>query len=120
MTISAGQEAAAVTSEALRLIENTLGVHTSLGVSNISFGLPQRDNVNAAFFTMALQSGLSAAIVNPNSAAMRKAYDAYCALSGVDQRCMDYVARYLRAAFGVCAKGFWHGDELQDKRSSAA
>lgn len=49
MTISAGQEAAAVTLEALRLIENTLGVHTSLGVSNISFGLPQRDNVNAAF-----------------------------------------------------------------------
>ena len=94
MTISAGQEAAAVTLEALRLIENTLGVHTSLGVSNISFGLPQRDNVNAAFFTMALQSGLSAAIVNPNSAAMRKAYDAYCALSGVDQQCMDYIARY--------------------------
>lgn len=87
-------EAAAVTLEALRLIENTLGVHTSLGVSNISFGLPQRDNVNAAFFTMALQSGLSAAIVNPNSAAMRKAYDAYCALSGVDQQCMDYIARY--------------------------
>ena len=83
-----------MTLEALRLIENTLGVHTSLGVSNISFGLPQRDNVNAAFFTMALQSGLSAAIVNPNSAAMRKAYDAYCALSGVDQQCMDYIARY--------------------------
>lgn len=94
MTISAGQEAAAVTLEALRLIRETLGVHTSLGVSNISFGLPQRENINAAFFTMALQSGLSAAIVNPNTEAMRKAYDAYCALSGVDQQCMDYIARY--------------------------
>lgn len=98
MTISAGQEAAAVTLKAMRLIEDTLGVHTSLGVSNISFGLPQRENINAAFFTMALQNGLGAAIINPNSEAMRRAYDAYCALSGVDSQCMDYIARYSQQA----------------------
>ena len=66
MTISAGQEAADVTLRSLQLIQEQLGVHTSLGVSNISFGLPQRETINAAFFTMALQCGLSAAIVNPN------------------------------------------------------
>ncbi len=94
MTISAGQENAAVTLKALRLIRENLGVHTSLGVSNISFGLPQREHINAAFFTMALQNGLSAAIVNPNSDAMMDAYFAYCALSGSDEKCMDYIGRY--------------------------
>ncbi|MBW7572994.1 homocysteine S-methyltransferase family protein [Caproiciproducens faecalis] len=94
MTISAGQENAAVTLEALRLIRDRLGAHTSLGVSNISFGLPQREHINAAFFTMALQNGLGAAIVNPNSAAMMDAYHAYCALSGSDGQCAEYIARY--------------------------
>lgn len=94
MTISAGQEAAAVTLEALRLIRDKLGMHTSLGVSNISFGLPQRENINAAFFTMAMQNGLSAAIINPNSQAMMTAYYSYCALSGADNQCMDYIAHY--------------------------
>lgn len=94
MTISAGQGAAAVTLDSLRLVREQLGLYTSLGVSNISFGLPQRETINAAFFTMALQNGLSAAIINPNSQAMRKSYDAYCALSGCDAQCMDYIARY--------------------------
>ena len=94
MTISAGQENAAVTLDAVRMIRENLGVHTSLGVSNISFGLPQREHINAAFFTMALQNGLSAAIVNPNSAAMMDAYFAYCALSGADNQCMNYIGRY--------------------------
>nr|WP_319489670.1 homocysteine S-methyltransferase family protein [uncultured Caproiciproducens sp.] len=94
MTISAGQENAAVTLEALRLIRDRLRINTSLGVSNISFGLPQREHINAAFFTMALQNGLSAAIVNPNSTAMMDAYHAYCALSGKDEQCMAYIARY--------------------------
>jgi 5-methyltetrahydrofolate--homocysteine methyltransferase len=94
MTISAGQENAAVTLKALQLMKEKLAVHTSLGVSNISFGLPQRENINAAFFTMALQSGLSAAIVNPNSQAMMNAYYAYCALSGVDEKCMGYISKY--------------------------
>lgn len=94
MTISAGQENAAITLDALKRIRETLGVQTSLGVSNISFGLPQRDKINAAFFTMALQNGLGAAILNPNSQAMRDACAAYCALSGADDRCMAYISKY--------------------------
>lgn len=94
MTVSAEQEAAAVTLKALELVRDELGLHTSLGVSNISFGLPQRENVNTAFFTMALQNGLGGAIINPNSAPMMAAYYSYCALTGVDAQCMDYISRY--------------------------
>lgn len=94
MTVSAEQEAAAVTLKALELVRDELGLYTSLGVSNISFGLPQRENVNTAFFTMAMQNGLSGAIINPNSKAMMAAYYSYCALTGVDEQCMDYISVY--------------------------
>ncbi len=94
MTISAEQEAAAATLKALQLIRDELGAYTSLGISNISFGLPQRENINASFFTMALQNGLSAAIMNPGSQGMMKAYYSYCALSGVDKQCMEYISVY--------------------------
>ncbi|HEX2986267.1 MAG TPA: homocysteine S-methyltransferase family protein [Caproiciproducens sp.] len=94
MTISAGQQNAAVTLKAIRLIKERLGVHTSLGVSNISFGLPQRENINASFFTMAMQNGLSAAILNPGSQAMMSSYYSYCALSGADTQCSAYIEKY--------------------------
>ena len=70
MTVSADNTAALTTLEALRRIKNGLGCHTSLGVSNVSFGLPCRDAVNSVFFAMALENGLSAAIMNPYSADM--------------------------------------------------
>lgn len=92
MAVSADKEAADVTLRALRRIRTELGVHTSLGVSNISFGLPQRDYVNAAFFTMALENGLSAAIMNPFSAEMMKAYYCYRLLRGFDSNCTEYIA----------------------------
>ncbi len=98
MTISAGQQNAAVTLQSLKLIRDTLGVHTSLGVSNISFGLPQRENINAAFFTMAMQNGLSAAIINPGSQAMMSAYYSFCALSGSDAQCAAYIQRFAGQA----------------------
>lgn len=97
MTVSADTRAAKTTIEALRIIRNELGVNTSLGVSNISFGLPQRDLINGAFFAMAMQSGLSAAIMNPYSDEMMRAYYSYCALSNMDENCMNYIeyaARY--------------------------
>ncbi len=94
MAVSAEQNAALVTLEALRLIRRELGVYTSLGVSNVSFGLPQRENVTSAFFLMALQSGLDAAIMNPKSEAMMRAYRSYCALSGADTNCMAYITAY--------------------------
>ncbi len=92
MTVSADNHAALATLGALSRIKNELGCHTSLGVSNVSFGLPHRDAVNATFFAMALTSGLSAAIMNPYSAEMMKTYFAYRALAGQDENCADYVA----------------------------
>ncbi|MCI8496264.1 MAG: dihydropteroate synthase [Lachnospiraceae bacterium] len=94
MTISTGQENAKITLDALHHVRHVLGVHTTLGVSNISFGLPQRERVNTAFFTMALAQGLSAGIINPSSQAMMGAYHAYCALNGSDSQCADYISRY--------------------------
>ncbi|MBQ9862210.1 MAG: homocysteine S-methyltransferase family protein, partial [Clostridia bacterium] len=70
MTVSADQTSALVTLKALKRIREELGCHTSLGVSNVSFGLPARDAVNSTFFTLALENGLSAAIMNPYSAPM--------------------------------------------------
>ncbi|WP_457790708.1 homocysteine S-methyltransferase family protein [Anaeromassilibacillus sp. SJQ-5] len=98
MTISTGAEAALVTLETVRRVKAELGVGTILGVSNISFGLPQRENINAAFYLMALQSGLDAAILNPNAEAMMKAYFSFRALSAQDEQCGAYIARYAGAA----------------------
>ncbi len=91
MTISADTNAAKATLGALSDIRTRLGCHTSLGVSNVSFGLPARDAVNGVFFALALESGLSAAIMNPYSAEMLKTYYAFRALHGLDDNCADYI-----------------------------
>ncbi len=92
MTVSTDKKAAAVTLEALRRIRDELGCGTILGVSNVSFGLPARDTVNGIFFTLAMQNGLSAAIMNPYSREMMSAYHAYRTLTGQDENCADYMA----------------------------
>ena len=92
MTISADSSAARATIDALHTIKNELGCHTSLGVSNVSFGLPNRDAVNSTFFAMALSSGLSAAIMNPYSAEMMKTYYTFNALNNLDSNCAEYIA----------------------------
>lgn len=92
MTVSADTSAAGVTLESLRRIRHDLGCHTSLGVSNVSFGLPNRDAVNGTFFAIALENGLSAAIMNPFSADMMKSYYAFRALRNLDENCADYIA----------------------------
>ena len=92
MTVSADPTAAAETLKAVSAIRHELGCYTSLGVSNVSFGLPARDVINGAFFAMALDRGLSAAIMNPHSAEMRRAYVSYCALAGLDENFADYMA----------------------------
>ena len=91
MTISADNKAAVTTLKALKTIKNELGCHASLGVSNISFGLPNRDAINGTFFAMALENGLSAAIMNPYSADMIKTYYTYKALKGLDENCAEYI-----------------------------
>ena len=91
MAVSAAPEAPRVTLDALALIRDRLGCRTSLGVSNVSFGLPGREGVNAAFFALALDRGLSAAIMNPFSAGMMRTYHAYRALLGLDENCAGYI-----------------------------
>jgi 5-methyltetrahydrofolate--homocysteine methyltransferase len=92
LTISTGKENANVTLETLRRIRYEMGLHTVLGVSNISFGLPERVRINTAFFTMAMNNGLSAGIVNPSSEPMMSAYYSFNALIGEDDQCMEYIA----------------------------
>ncbi len=91
MTISSDNKAAIATLNALKTIKNELGCHTSLGVSNISFGLPNRDAINGTFFALALENGLSAAIMNPYSPDMMKTYYTYKALKGLDENCAEYI-----------------------------
>ncbi|MBR6791027.1 MAG: homocysteine S-methyltransferase family protein [Oscillospiraceae bacterium] len=92
MTVSSDPGAAAVTLDALKLIREKLGVRTVLGVSNVSFGLPKREIINSAFYLLALQAGLDAAILNPGSAPMMQSLRSYRALSGKDDRFADYIA----------------------------
>lgn len=94
LTISADTGSANVSLEALRRIRDELGGKTILGVSNISFGLPDRETINAFFFTMALQQGLSAAIINPNAKAMMNAYFSFRALADLDSQCQDYIGNF--------------------------
>lgn len=91
MTVSADNTSPTVTLGALKLIKEKLGCHTSLGVSNISFGLPNRDAVNSTFFALALENGLSAAIMNPYSVDMMRTYYTYRTLKGMDENCTDYI-----------------------------
>lgn len=105
MTISSEPTGALVTLETVRRVRQELGCNTILGVSNISFGLPQREIVNSNFFTMAMQSGLTAAIINPNSAAMMRSYYSYRALAALDEHCGDYIEQAARLAIPKAGAG---------------
>ena len=96
MTMSTDDNSANVTLETVRRIKEQ-GGRTVLGVSNISFGLPQREVITSSFFLLAMGAGLSAGIINPNSAAMRQAYDSFCVLGGFDAQCMNYIEKYAVA-----------------------
>ena len=94
LTVSSDSQGTITTLETLRRVRDELHGKTILGVSNISFGLPQREIINAAFFTMAMQNGLSAAIINPNSEAMMRAYYSFRALMNLDPQCSEYISVY--------------------------
>ncbi len=91
LTISADNRAGLETLRAVEMITDELGCNTSLGVSNVSFGLPRRDIINSGFFTLAMGKGLSAAIMNPYSHQMMQAYYSYCALNALDENCSAYI-----------------------------
>lgn len=94
LTVSAEQEQAQNTLAALKEIRSRHDVHAVLGVSNISFGLPARGAVNAAFLVMAMQAGLDLPIINPNLPEMTAAVAAFNVLSGADKDCREYVEKY--------------------------
>ena len=94
LTVASDKDNARVTLETVRMLKSE-GYHCILGVSNVSFGLPQRDSLNAAFYTAALSYGLDLAIINPESEAMMRAYNSYKVLFGVDGGADDYVAYAL-------------------------
>lgn len=76
LTIATGAENADITLEAVDML-HSMNLKTSLGVSNISFGMPERDKINSAFFSLALSKGLSCAIMNPSSASMMQTYRSF-------------------------------------------
>lgn len=90
MTISSDTTNALVTLESVRKIR-ALGVYTSLGVSNISFGLPNRSVINSTFFAVAMENGLNLAIMNPFSKEMTDAYYAFCAVKNLDSNCSEFI-----------------------------
>ncbi|MBQ7991255.1 MAG: homocysteine S-methyltransferase family protein [Oscillospiraceae bacterium] len=94
MTISSDTSSAAVTLETLRRVRDELHGKTILGVSNISFGLPARELINANFLTMAMQNGLSCAIMNPGNEPMMQAFYSANALLNKDTQCIDFIERY--------------------------
>lgn len=94
MAVSSDKNGALTTLETVRRVRDELGGKTILGVSNVSFGLPMRENMNASFFLMALKEGLSAGIINPNSETMMSVYDSFLVLTAKDENCERYIGAY--------------------------
>jgi len=106
LVLSAGaeQEIVEETLKAVRMVREKLGLNTLLGISNVSFGLPARDNLNAAFLAMAAQSGLSAAIANPLNETIMKVYSASRVILNQDSNALDYIGKYSDASSAPSAK----------------
>ena len=94
LTVSAQQDQAAETLKALHYVRETLGLHTVLGVSNISFGLPARENITVSFLTQALYAGLDLPIINPNQRAVMDAVASFRLLSGEDRDGEAFIRRF--------------------------
>ncbi|MBQ0059893.1 MAG: homocysteine S-methyltransferase family protein [Lachnospiraceae bacterium] len=101
MTISSDQRAGEITLDTIRKVREELDCGTILGVSNVSFGLPRREIINAHFMTMAMEQGLTCAIINPNNEGMMASYRAYMALHAIDDHCGDYIAAYAGTKAGA-------------------
>lgn len=94
LTASAEQEGVMETLKAVTRVKQELGLHTVLGVSNISFGLPNRELVTRNFLTMALYAGLDLPIINPNTESMTAAVRTYKLLANFDKNAVDFIAHY--------------------------
>lgn len=95
LTVSSQQKEAKATLDAIQSIKKEIpGAKTVLGVSNISFGLPRRDIINAHFFSMALYAGLDACIINPLSEVMMESFNSYRSIAAFDENCLEYIEAY--------------------------
>ncbi|RLC62418.1 MAG: pterin-binding protein [Chloroflexota bacterium] len=94
LTVGADSKAALVTLEAIRLVRAELGVNMTLGASNVSFGLPDREVLNRAFLAMAIWEGANAPIVN--AARVRQTVLAVDVLLGRDEFAMRYIKHYRK------------------------
>lgn len=104
LTASAQQDGVMETLNAIHTVKEELGLHTILGVSNISFGLPNRETINSNFLTMAMTYGLDLAIINPNIQVMAGAVRSFRLLKGYDVNSMEFIAAYNNAAKKETAK----------------
>lgn len=94
LTASAEQDGVTETLNALHRVRTELGLQTVLGVSNISFGLPNRETITRTFLTMALQQGLTLPIINPNIDSIIGAVRAYKLLAGIDKDSKEFISVY--------------------------
>lgn len=105
LTASAEQAAVMETLKALNRVKTELGLKTVLGVSNISFGLPNRELVNCNFLQMALTNGLDLPIINPNAALMTGAVRAYKLLANIDKNSTEFIAAYANSTVTASVSG---------------
>src|SRR2546428_372611 len=94
MTVAADPQAGLITLETMRLIKEQLGNNMTCGASNVSFGLPDRHILNAAFFPVAMHAGLTCAITNPLVPEVRKAVQASDLLLGHDEYAMNWISAF--------------------------
>ena len=97
LTASAQQTQVIETVRAIRMVKSELGLKTVLGVSNVSFGLPERDLLNANFLAICIGAGLDSAIINPYSQRMKEALDSYKVLDGEDENAAAFISKYTGA-----------------------
>ncbi|HSQ33889.1 MAG TPA: homocysteine S-methyltransferase family protein, partial [Peptostreptococcaceae bacterium] len=94
LTVSAQQQEAMATLECIKMVKEKLGVKTILGVSNISFGTPNRKALNNTFLTLALGYGLDLPIINPNEDSMMEAINSFKVIKNIDKNCINYINKY--------------------------
>ena len=94
MSISTDDRAASETLKALKLIRDELGVNQTLGISNISFGLPERHGINAVFLALAVFNGMTCSIADPTVWEVRRAGMIADMFRGRDEFCLNYISIY--------------------------
>ena len=95
LTVSAQQSEAMETIKAIKMVKEKLGCKTILGVSNISFGIPNRQGLNNTYLNLALGSGLDLAIINTEDKSMVESVYAYKVISNIDKGCLEYIEKYI-------------------------